>query len=234
MIPYLLPSEPFPHPCNALREPDGLLCAGADLSTGRLLQAYRLGIFPWYETGQPILWWSPDPRCILLPHAVHVSRSMRRLLRQQPFAFSFDRAFSAVIDGCAAPRATASGTWITAAMRSAYIRLHHEGHAHSIEVWQQQRLVGGLYGLAIGAVFFAESMFSRVANASKAALVSLAQQLTAWGYQMVDCQVASAHLLTLGATPVPREDFLRILHNAVNERPEHRWSVTLSHLPQRV
>lgn len=201
----------FPPPEYALDDPNGLLAAGGDLSPGRLLAAYRLGIFPWYEEGQPILWWSPHPRTVLFPAEIHVSRSLRKVLRRRVFSVTADRCFGKVIDACAEPRPGAQGTWITAAMRAAYCRLHEMGHAHSIEVWQQGRLVGGLYGVALGRVFFGESMFSRVSNASKVALVYLCRQLQSWGFELIDCQVETEHLLSMGARSISRAEFQQLL-----------------------
>ncbi len=207
----------FPPVERALRDPDGLLAAGGDLRPERLLAAYRAGIFPWYEEGQPILWWSPDPRTVVEPEQVHVSRSMRKLLKHCPFTITTDRDFSAVMNACAAPRAAATGTWITAHMLDAYEHLHRLGVAHSVEVWQDQKLVGGLYGLALGHVFFGESMFSRVNNASKSGFICLARHLQRWGFQLIDGQVASEHLFSLGAREIPRRQFIAILQRAIPE-----------------
>ena len=212
-LPWLDPDndeQPFPHPERALREPDGLLAAGGSLSPRRLLRAYRRGIFPWYSPGQPILWWSPDPRLILLPEALRISRSLRKTLRRAVFKVSADCAFEAVISACAAPRAV-PGTWITADMHRAYMRLHRLGHAQSIETWQDGELVGGLYGVAVGRVFYGESMFSRVDDASKVALALLAAQLRRWSFAVIDCQVRTEHLLRLGAVEIPRATFLSLL-----------------------
>lgn len=203
----------FPDPETALLEPNGLLAAGGDLSPERLLYAYRHGIFPWYEAGQPILWWSPEPRAVLRPDALKVSRSLRRSLRRAGFEYSADRAFAEVMAGCAAPRHYTSGTWITTEMRDAYQRLHTLGWAHSIEVWKDARLVGGLYGLHIGEVFFGESMFSRATDASKAALVQLVRHL-AGRLVLIDCQQATSHLTRLGAVTIPRREFLATLQAA--------------------
>lgn len=217
--------EAFPDPETALIEPNGLLAAGGDLSPERLLYAYRHGIFPWYEAGQPILWWSPEPRAILRPDALKVSRSLRRSLRRAGFEYSADRAFSEVIAGCAGPRQYTRGTWITPEMREAYERLHTLGWAHSIEVWQAGRLVGGLYGLYVGQVFFGESMFSRTTDASKAALVQLVRHL-AGRLVLIDCQQATAHLARLGAVSVPRRAFLEVLASACEPPGEPgRWTL---------
>ena len=211
--------EAFPDPSLALAEPNGLLAAGGDLSTERLLYAYRHGIFPWYEAGQPILWWSPDPRAVLRPGDINVSRSLRRVLRQQRFEFSADSAFREVLAGCAEPRSYGAGTWITLEMRAAYERLHALGWAHSMEVWQAGELVGGLYGLHIGRVFFGESMFSRVSDASKAALVRLVEHLVPTGLALIDCQQATGHLARLGAVTMPRKAFLAEIHEACKPEP---------------
>ena len=213
-LPWLDPrndDQPFPAPNRALTEQDGLLAAGGSLNPRRLLQAYRQGIFPWYSSGQPILWWSPNPRLVLFPEGVNLSRSLRKTLRNGPFTVTADAAFGAVIDACAAPRAPGEGTWITPDMRRAYCRLHQLGHAHSIETWRQGELVGGLYGVAVGRVFYGESMFSGASNASKVALAALAAQLRRWNFALIDCQVRTDHLLRLGAVDIPRETFLQLL-----------------------
>jgi leucyl/phenylalanyl-tRNA--protein transferase len=204
-------SRSFPDVSLALSEPEGLLAVGGDLSSTRILSAYRHGIFPWYSTGQPILWWSPDPRTVLFPASLKISRSLRKTLRQGRFDVSFDLDFSAVIDGCASKRRGSSGTWITPEMRAAYCRLHEEGHAHSVECWLNGKLVGGLYGIAIGRFFFGESMFSRVSDASKVAFCGLVRQLTQWEFGMIDCQVYSEHLASLGASEIPRTTFIHTL-----------------------
>lgn len=201
------PPDAFPEIDTAMREPDGLLAAGGDLSSLRLLAAYRLGIFPWFDDGQPILWWSPDPRCVMFPRDFYVSRRLKRDLRQSTAVIRFNVGFDEVIRACAEPRFAQQGTWITTDMISAYDQLHQEGWAHSVEVWQDDVLIGGLYGLAIGKVFFGESMFSRRDNASKYALYALSRHLDGHGFQLIDCQVASQHLLTLGATMMPRAKF---------------------------
>lgn len=205
---WLAPGDPFPPTSQALDDPGGLLAAGADLSPATLLNAYRRGIFPWYSPGQPILWWSPDPRLVLFPEQFHLSRRLLRSLRQNNWQFSLNHAFEQVIDACArTPRRGQGGTWITPEMSAAYCRLHALGHAHSLEVWQQQRLVGGIYGVRIGQVFFGESMFSHVRDASKAAMAMLCQLHTTLSFELLDCQVESAHLLSLGAVNLPREQF---------------------------
>ncbi len=202
--------DAFPDAVEACKEPDGLLAVGGDLSPERLLAAYRRGIFPWYEAGQPILWWSPDPRAVLVPAHLHISRTLRRTLRSGRFQVSVDQAFGAVIDGCADVRAR-TGTWITDDMRRAYRHLHDLGHAHSIETWSGGELVGGLYGLALGGMFFGESMFSRASDASKAALVHLVRLAGKRGLGLIDCQVANPHLASLGSQLMPRAEFLHLV-----------------------
>jgi leucyl/phenylalanyl-tRNA--protein transferase len=213
------PPEAFPDIGRAMREPDGLLAAGGDLSSPRLITAYRLGIFPWFEDGQPILWWSPNRRCVLFPGEFHASRRLRRELRRSHAEIRFNTCFSDVIDSCSGHRPGQQGTWITREMIVAYTRLHAEGWAHSIEVWQDDALIGGLYGLAIGRVFFGESMFSRQSNASKYALYALSQHLQTREFALIDCQVLSQHLTTLGASLLPRARFADILGVAC-EPPE--------------
>ncbi len=203
----------FPDPAEALDEPAGLLALGGDLGRERLLDAYRSGIFPWYEEGEPILWWSPDPRAVLWPEEMHISRSLRRSLTRQRFSITFDRAFTEVIRGCASPRRNERGTWLNGAMCQAYIALHRDGYAHSVEAWYEGELVGGLYGVAFGQVFFGESMFSRMDDASKVCLVHLARLLLQWGYRLIDCQVYSQHLERLGAVRIPRTEFLSLLRD---------------------
>ena len=209
-IAWLSPGDPvesFPPLETATIEPDGLLAAGGDLTVERLLYAYRNGIFPWYDDGQPLLWWSPDPRCVFRAGDLHISRRLRRTLRQSGAEVRFNHDFGQVIKDCAAPRASLQGTWITPAMIAAFEQLHQEGWAHSIEVWENGELAGGLYGLAIGRVFFGESMFSREPNASKIALLALARYLQDGQFELLDCQVISSHLLSLGATLIPRAEF---------------------------
>jgi leucyl/phenylalanyl-tRNA--protein transferase len=201
----------FPDPSLALKEPNGLLAVGGDLAPERLIAAYQHGIFPWYNHNQPILWWSPDPRAVLFPARLKVSRSLRKTLRRRPFEVTADQAFAEVIAACSAPRKDASGTWITQAMKQAYIRLHQLGLAHSVECWREGKLLGGLYGVAIGRVFFGESMFSHASDASKVAFVYLVRQLQDWGYAAIDCQVHSAHLQSLGAETIPRAAFQELL-----------------------
>lgn len=219
---WLEPDElTFPPVSEALAEPNGLLAVGGDLSPERLLLAYQQGIFPWYEEGQPLLWWSPDPRTVVAPDGVHLSRSMRRFLRKSDFTVTFDHDFPAVIRACAEPRDYTDDTWITPAMQRAYIELHRRGHAHSVEVWQNGELVGGLYGVALGRMFFGESMFSRRSNASKTALLALACHLRRLGFELIDCQMPTDHLHSLGAMNVPRERFLQRVRQLT--RGPDRW-----------
>ncbi len=216
----------FPDPASALDWPNGLLAAGGDLSVPRLLAAYQRGIFPWYESGQPILWWSPDPRTVILPGEFHVARRLRRFLSGQPFTGSFDRDFAAVVRGCARLDDPDVGTWITPDMMAAYAQLHAKGHAHSVEVWSGDTLVGGLYGVALGRVFFAESMFSRRPNASKAAMVLLVRELRRREFVVIDCQLPSKHLSSMGAREISRREFLALLAAGVDEdlSAAARWS----------
>ena len=222
-IAWISPDDPpdtFPDIESAFDVPDGLLAAGGDLSPERLIYAYRHGIFPWYDSGQPILWWSPDPRCLLPPDRFHVARRLRRSLPRSGFEITFNTAFESVIGACAAPRNGQRGTWITPEMSAAYRRLHADGWAHSVEVHRGPMLVGGVYGLAIGRAFFGESMFSREDDASKAALLALCRELV-----VCDCQVASPHLRSLGATLVPRREFARLLREACRDAAKCRsWT----------
>jgi leucyl/phenylalanyl-tRNA--protein transferase len=212
MIPWLPNEAVFPPLATALAEPNGLLAAGGDLSPPRLLAAYRHGIFPWYGDGQPILWWSPDPRMVLRPAELKISRSLTKVLRNTAYQVRLDTDFAAVIGACAAaPRHGQSGTWITADMQAAYCRLHELGHAHSVEVWTNDRLAGGLYGVALGRVFYGESMFSRQRDASKIALAHLCAHLKRHEFGIIDCQMETAHLASLGARPIPRSDFVALL-----------------------
>lgn len=205
----------FPDVRLALREPDGLLAIGGDLTPQRLEAAYRRGIFPWFNHGQPILWWSPDPRAVLFPDQLKISRSLRKTLRKQLFTVTADKAFTEVIEACSAPRReddrTDPGTWITSEMKLAYIQLHEAGLAHSVECWKNDELVGGLYGVALGKVFFGESMFTRMTDASKVAFVHLVKQLNRWGFALIDCQIHSAHLESLGAETISRDRFSQLL-----------------------
>jgi leucyl/phenylalanyl-tRNA---protein transferase len=203
--------EWFPPLEQALDEPEGLLAAGGDLSPQRLLAAYRRGIFPWYSAGQPVLWWSPNPREVLLPQEFKCSRSLAKTLRNRGLEVTFDREFAAVVEACAARREHSTGTWITPEMLSAYCRLFDEGHAHSVEVRLQGQLVGGLYGVLLGRVFFGESMFSRERDASKVALAHLAEKSVVAGVQLIDCQLATPHLRSLGSKPMSRGDFSKLV-----------------------
>ena len=213
-ITWLQPGDPpgaFPSVEKALDEPAGLLAAGGDLSPERLMAAYRRGIFPWYSAGEPVLWWSPDPREVLFPSELHISRSLRRVLQRGAFTVTEDQDFAGVMEGCATARGPRTGTWLTAEMRVAYQALHARGVASSIEVWKDGRLCGGLYGVRSGRAFCGESMFSLEDNASKVALAWLAQHCPARGIEVIDCQMPSAHLRSLGSRPLPRAEFLRYL-----------------------
>lgn len=216
MIPWLGIEDPFPPVTRALREPNGLLAAGADLSVVRLTEAYRRGIFPWYSAGQPLLWWSPNPRMVLFPPELKLARSLRKRLRRRDYVIRCDSAFDAAVRACAAPRAGQSGTWITEEMIAAYGALHRHGLAHSVETWIDGELVGGLYGVALGRMFYGESMFTRATDASKIALVHLVKQLARWNFGMVDCQMQTAHLASFGAREIPRAEFTRSLQELVN------------------
>ncbi len=225
MIPLLGPADPFPPVERALRRPNGLLAAGADLSPARLLDAYSRGIFPWYGPGEPILWWSPDPRMVLEPGAIRVTRSLQKVMRNRPHTVRFDTAFRAVMEACAAPRDGQAGTWIVPEMIEAYCRLHELGWAHSVETWMDGELAGGLYGVAMGRMFFGESMFSRARDASKVALVHLARALQADGFGMIDCQMSTAHLASLGAREIPRREFARRVTELIHYRaPVEPWT----------
>jgi leucyl/phenylalanyl-tRNA--protein transferase len=218
--------DAFPPASDALTEPNGLLAAGGDLEPERLLAAYRQGIFPWYGEGQPILWWSPDPRAVLWPGDLKVSRSLRRSLTKRGFEFRVDTAFEHVVAACAEPRRYGGGTWITADMAAAYTRLHRLGWAHSFETWADGHLVGGMYGVGVGRAFFGESMFARATDASKVALVRAVDFLRSRGTEVIDCQVASAHTQSLGAVDIPRAQFLRLIAELCGEsaQPE-TWRV---------
>lgn len=213
----------FPPP--ALADPNGILALGGDLRPERLLLAYSMGIFPWYSEDMPILWHSPDPRLVLTPATLHAGRSLRKAMRRRPYEIRLDTAFADVIDACAqSPRPGQNGTWITGEMRAAYVELHRRGFAHSAEAWQDQRLVGGLYGVSLGGVFFGESMFAYASDASKLAFVTLMRQLAVWGIDLVDCQVHTEHLASLGAEEWPRARFLAALERAVRQPTRKgRW-----------
>jgi len=222
----------FPPVEQALTTPNGLLARGGDLSVGTLLGAYRQGIFPWFNPGEPILWWCPDPRVVLAPEQVRVTRSLEKRLRHADFELRVDTAFSEVVQACAAPRRTQSsggGTWISPAMRAAYVRLFEAGYAHSVESWREGQLVGGLYGVSIGRMFYGESMFSRESDASKVALVRLCRQLAAWEFGLIDCQMETPHLASLGAHTMPRAAFVERVAELVDlpHRPAP-WSFDVS------
>ncbi len=217
MIPWLEPNTPFPPMEQALREPNGLLAAGGDLSPGRLLAAYRLGIFPWYNEGEPILWWSPDPRMVLFPDKLKISRSLAKRLKKTDYEVRFDTAFREVMLACAsAQRQGQQGTWITEDIINGYCKLHELGFARSVETWMDGKLVGGLYGVAIGKMFYGESMFHHVTDASKIAFVHLVQRLQQQGFGMIDCQMKTPHLASLGAREIPRSEFSQTLAELVN------------------
>lgn len=216
--------EPFPPLDHA--DHDGLLAMGGDLSPARLLLAYRSGIFPWFNPGEPILWWSPDPRCVIFPDRFVASRSLKKSIRNRGYTFTINTAFADVIRYCAGPRKNQPGTWITEDMQHAYLQLHRLGVAHSAEVRHQGKLVGGLYGIAIGAVFFGESMFSHQTDASKVALACLIEQLCAWRFTLIDCQVSSSHVLSLGAVEISRTEFVKRLECALTQsNPDVAWPV---------
>mgnify|MGYP001339473849 CR=1 FL=1 len=215
--------DQFPPVEKALGSPNGLLAAGGDLSAGRLLDAYRQGIFPWYSAGEPILWWSPDPRTVFIPSQFKVSASLNKALRKHQYNVTFDRDFEQVMRSCAAPREGENGTWISEDIIAAYCELHRLGYAHSVEVWIDERLVGGVYGIAIGKMFYGESMFSGVSNGSKIALAHLAKQLARWQFGMIDCQMTTPHLASLGAQEIPRSKFIEHLQDLIHCEPQAHW-----------
>jgi leucyl/phenylalanyl-tRNA--protein transferase len=224
VVPWLSGTDPFPPLEGALAEPNGLLAAGATLEPGRLLDAYRRGIFPWSSEGRPLLWWSPDPRMVLHVEEFRMSRSLRKRVRAGTFEVRIDTACAAVIEACADPRADHDGTWITGDIRAAYVELHRRGHVHSVESWRDGRLVGGLYGLAMGRVFFGESMFAREADASKVALAHLVAHLARQGVPLIDCQQETAHLASLGARAIPRAQFAVRLRELIHsDAPPAGW-----------
>ena len=224
MIPWLHPGAPFPPVRQALTEPNGLLAAGGDLSAGQLIMAYQEGIFPWFNEGDPILWWSPDPRMVLFPAELKVSRSLRKVLKHAHYEIRMDTAFRQVIQACAAPRGQQAGTWIHPGMVEAYAQLHEMGLAHSVETWMNNELTGGLYGVAQGRMFYGESMFSHRPDASKIALVHLARQLERWQFGMIDCQMKTAHLASLGAREIPRKEFGQKLKELIHyPMPVRKW-----------
>lgn len=226
MIPLLGPGDPFPPVERAMDDPNGLLAAGGGLGVARLVEAYSHGIFPWFSEGDPVLWWCPDPRMVLATDAVHVSRSLQRRLRRHDYQITMDRAFAEVLRDCAAPRRDHAETWLVPSMMRAYQRLHDAGVAHSLEVWIDGSLAGGIYGVAIGRMFFGESMFSRQTNGSKMALVALAAQLTRWAFPLIDCQMQTAHLVTMGAREMARAKFVPLVTRLV-QRTSMRapWTV---------
>lgn len=227
VIPFLRPADPFPPIAKALRSPNGLLCAGADLSPQRLIDAYARGIFPWYSEGDPILWWSPHPRMVLFPDELKVSRSLRKTVAKEAYETRFDTAFREVMAACAAPRGGQAGTWIMPEMVDAYVRLHELGFAHSVESWRDGSLAGGLYGILLGRVFFGESMFARETDASKVALVKLVERLRLLGVQVIDCQQATGHLASLGARAIAQRDFAHLLAESIQYPPTgSRWPAT--------
>jgi len=224
VLAWLQADDPFPPVERALREPNGLLCAGADLSLGRLLEAYRHGIFPWYSDGEPILWWSPDPRMVLFCDELKVSRSLAKSLRNKGYTVRVDTAFRRVLEGCSGPRRGDGGTWLSEDMRKAYFALHRAGHAHCFETWRDGELVGGLYGVAVGRMFYGESMFSLATDASKVALVALVGTLRGRGFPLIDCQMRTPLLASLGAREIPRRAFLRQVSALVNyPEPAGAW-----------
>jgi leucyl/phenylalanyl-tRNA--protein transferase len=227
MIPWLREGDPFPPVERGLAEPNGLLAAGADLAPARLIDAYRHGIFPWYSEGQPVLWWSPDPRMVLFPHELRLSRSLRKRIARRDYVVQADSEFEGVMCSCAAaPRPGQEGTWITQDMIRAYGALHRAGHAHCVETWIDGKLAGGLYGVAIGRMFYGESMFADVPDASKIALAHLVRQLERWDYGMIDCQMTTGHLARFGAREIPRTEFIRKLATLVNYRDSaSRWRI---------
>jgi leucyl/phenylalanyl-tRNA--protein transferase len=224
VLAWLERGDPFPPVERALKNPNGLLAAGADLSVERLLDAYRRGVFPWYSNGQPPLWWSPDPRMVLFCAQLKVPRSLAKSIRNKGYEVRIDTAFPEVLKGCAEPRRNEPGTWLGRDMRVAYARLHEDGYAHSFETWRDDELVGGLYGVALGRMFYGESMFSRATDASKVALVALVQHLTQKGFPLIDCQMHTPLLESLGAREIPRREFLRALSGLVNyPEPPSKW-----------
>ena len=226
-IPWIGPDEPFPPLHNAMEQPNGLLAAGGDLSSRRILDAYKKGIFPWYSKNQPILWWSPNPRLILYPDRIRISKSLRKSMKRS-YQITMDQSFSEVIVRCQAPRKEESETWITNELLESFNNLHELGYAHSVEVWLDSKLIGGLYGLAIGKAFFGESMFSSASNASKIALVALANKLSLWNYGVIDCQISSKHLMSMGAEEISRQKFALLLATLVNYPVENRtWKSNL-------
>ena len=216
MIGWLNPGDPFPSAETALKDPNGLLCAGLELTPELVLSAYERGIFPWYSEGQPVLWWSPDPRMVLVPGRFKLHRSLRKTLQHSAYEIRVDTSFEAVMRACAEPRPEQGGTWIGDAIIDAYCALHAAGYAHSVETWMDGELVGGLYGIALGRVFFGESMFVRRTDASKIAFAHLLVQLRRWQFELIDCQQETEHLASLGAAPISRRQFLQALSRWVH------------------
>ncbi|HWV15129.1 MAG TPA: leucyl/phenylalanyl-tRNA--protein transferase [Cellvibrio sp.] len=237
-IPRLTPGDThFPPPASALSEPNGLLAFGGDLSPERILTAYRQGIFPWFNPGEPILWWSPSPRTVIFPADLHISKSLNKTLRQGTYRVTFDHCFAEVMRACAAPRNYADSTWISEEIIAGYTELHKRGIGHSVEVWRDRELVGGLYGMALGKIFFGESMFSRADNASKVALAYLVRQLRLWDFRLIDCQVANPHLFSLGAVEIGRDAFQQYLLEFAHlplSYPPHWSSLSLTPWTERV
>ena len=224
MIPWLRGDTPFPPVSKALQSPNGLLCAGGDLTPERIVEAYSRGIFPWFSEGDPILWWSPDPRMVLFPGELRVSRSLRKAVARGDYETRMDTAFREVMEACAEPRDGQGGTWIVPEMIDAYTALHERGLAHSVESWLDGELVGGLYGVALGKVFFGESMFTRAPDASKVALVKLVERLNEQRFRVIDCQQATSHLASLGAREIPRKEFARLVQESIQYPPSgERW-----------
>ncbi len=231
MITLLGNDTPFPPVTRAMRSPNGLLAAGGSLTASRLLDAYSHGIFPWFNAGEPVLWWSPDPRMVLVPGEFKISRSLRKTLHRKNYELRTDSAFEQVMRACAAPRGEQTGTWIHEDMIAAYTELHHSGIAHSVEIWMNGNLVGGLYGVSIGRMFYGESMFSLVTDASKIALAHLTAQLQHWGYGLIDCQMNTPHLASLGAREMPRAEFILCLEELIHyPQPLIKWQ--FDHKPQ--
>jgi len=208
-----------------MEEPNGLLAAGGDLSPERLINAYSLGIFPWYNPGEPILWWTPDPRSVIYPSKFKPSRSLKKLINKKTYSVTMDTCFADIIKQCAQPRRDQAGTWIDEDINRAYNQLHEIGFAHSVEVWYEGKLVGGLYGIALGKAFFGESMFSTMDNASKVAFATLCEQLTKWQFELIDCQVHNSHLESLGAVEIPRKTFLSQLSCAIKKDEQEFWHI---------
>lgn len=234
MIAVLGAAHAFPPVTQALREPDGLLAAGGDLSPGRLLAAYRSAVFPWFSPGDPILWWSPSQRMVLQPSQVRVTRSLVKAMRNRRYRITIDTAFEQVMRACAAPRDGQNGTWITDEMVAAYAELHRLGHAHSYEFWQDGRLAGGLYGVAVGRMFYGESMFHRATDASKITFVTMAQHLQRHGFGMVDCQMFTPHLESLGAQLISRDEFIARLETSLGQpQPAGMWQESFRNEPSR-